>query len=136
MTKRTLESGAFLRVTTAALMKSRSGATNDTSPPRSGDSPTPTRRQLTHQPRDTTHHDVLIMPAGGVTEADEFFRVPVVKDESSELAGRYEDPPELWNREDSGSRKVASAARPFDHGAEQAKSLKRGPAFFDLADQA
>lgn len=115
MKQRISEPGVFLRVTSEAPTH----ATRDT-PPEAKENPAiaaeaegPVRRRLAHQPRRTIHHDVLIRPAPGVIGPNEFYRVPVVKDESDEALGRYEDTPELWNEEDSGSRKVTSAARPF-----------------------
>lgn len=92
-------------------------------------SPRPVRRQLKHQPRDSQHHDVLIVPPKGVVEASEFFRVPVTKDESSSEVGQYRDPPERMDAEDWGQRKVLSAAFPEQHGPLEYRGLKRGPAF-------
>ncbi len=96
------------------------------------------------QPADTEFHDVLLIPpprkdGTPVVEPEEFYRFPVIKSEQlapGELrggerlkTGTYSNQPELWDRDDTGQRKVLGIAHPQRVYSEGGSKDNRGPAF-------
>lgn len=90
------------------------------------------------QPLDTEFHDVLLIPPRDktgepVVDEENFFRFPVIKVEKKEdeTRGHHVDSPELWDRRDTGQRKVIGIAHPeqVTSDGSAVNLLERGPAF-------
>ena len=85
------------------------------------------------QPLDTKYHDILVVQqARGkgdpVHGPNEFVRIPVVKTaHDGHKPGEYVSPPEVWNDQDAGQRKVLSIAHP-ERSTPQ-PDIPRGAAF-------
>lgn len=93
----------------------------------------PTRAQIKKglQPS-SEFHDVLLIPPrrrdGERTVAEEeFVRFPVVK--VGKKPGSHVDPPEVWDRKDTGQRKVLNVARPEQVEVGDLEREPRGPVF-------
>jgi hypothetical protein len=99
--------------------------------------PNRARIEAGEQPLDTEFHDVLLIPqpdnnGARVVDEEQFFRFPVVKvPKGAEQKGHYVDPPELWDRKDTGQRKVIGIAH-SEHVQNNGAAVygsERGPAF-------
>jgi hypothetical protein len=96
------------------------------------------------QPLSTEFHDVLVIPprhkqgGGDVVDGEKFFRVPVVKVKrgTGPDVGLYDDPPELWDKTDTGQRKVIGIAHPEDVDVSDTDRSERGPVFAAMAVKA